>query len=447
MRPVVHGPRRQPCALAAKIKAKLDEMVSEQHIVRVTEPTDWVSSMVTVVKKDKVRICIDPRDLNAAIKRGHYPIPTVEEVVADIPRAKYFSVLDAKSGFLQIKLTHESSLLTTFNTPYGRYRWLRLPFGIRSCPEIYQRIMDDMLEGIKGARAIMDDILIAAETVDEHDKILKSVLDRATSWNLRLNYDKCHVRQTSVLYVGHYVTKEGLKPDPEKVRAMKEMPTPQSTEDVRRFLGTIQYLSKFVQELSAHDAPLRELLHKDILFHWDKPQAESFGILRDKCCNAPVLTYYDSTKQCTIQCDASSYALGGALLQEGRPVAYTSRALTPTEQRYSQLEKEMLAIVHSAKKFHHYVFGRPDVQVQTDHKPLQAIFKKPLLSAPMRLQSMLLRLQPYDLAVTYVPGTNIPLGDTLSRANLPDSTPDIETELVNAIDHVAVTQTRYTEFQ
>ena len=180
MRPVVHGPRRQPCALAAKIKAKLDEMVSEQHIVRVTEPTDWVSSMVTVLKKDKVRICIDPRDLNAAIKREHYPIPTVEEVVADIPRAKYFSVLDAKSGFLQIKLTHESSLLTTFNTPYGRYRWLRLPFGIRSCPEIYQQIMDDMLEGIKGARAIMDDILIAAETVDEHDKILKSVLDRAT---------------------------------------------------------------------------------------------------------------------------------------------------------------------------------------------------------------------------------------------------------------------------
>ena len=134
------------------------------RMFNTTEPTDWVSSMVTVVRNGKLRICSDPKDLNKAIRREHYPFPIVEEVVASMPGAKVFSKIDAKSGFLQIKLDYESSLLTTFNSPIGRYRWLRLPFAIKSAPEIYQRIMDEMLEDIDGARAIMDDILIAGKT-------------------------------------------------------------------------------------------------------------------------------------------------------------------------------------------------------------------------------------------------------------------------------------------
>ena len=144
----------------------------------MTEPTDWVSSMVTVVKNGKVRICIDPKDLNKAVRRENFPIPTVEEVVASMPDAKVFSVIDAKSGFLQIKLNYESSLLTTFNTPIGRYRWLRLPFGIKSAPEMFQHIMDTMLEDIEGARAIMDDIIVAEKTPREHDRIMKVVIKK-----------------------------------------------------------------------------------------------------------------------------------------------------------------------------------------------------------------------------------------------------------------------------
>ena len=135
--PVVHGPRRQPQALTEKIKAKLQEMEEMNQITKVTTPTDWVSSMVVVNKNDKIQICLDPRDLNRAIRREHYPMPMVEEVVASFPNTIVFSVLDAKSGFLQIKLDYESSLLTTFNTPRGRYRWLRLPFGVKSAPEIF----------------------------------------------------------------------------------------------------------------------------------------------------------------------------------------------------------------------------------------------------------------------------------------------------------------------
>ena len=199
-------------------------------------------------------------------------------------------------------------------------------------------------------------------------------------------------------------------------------------------------------DLSTVDAPLRAVMKKEVDYYWGKLQQNSFAQLKEMCCSAPTLAYYDVNKEVTIQCDASSYALGGVLLQDGHPIAYTSRALTSTEARYAQIEKEMLSIVHCCKKFHHYIFSKP-VAIENDHKPLEAILTKPLLSAPMRLQSMMLRLQPYDLNMTYKPGKQIPLGDTLSRANLPEAEPDIEPVMVNMIDHIAVTPGRMKQFQ
>lgn len=448
VQPVVHGFRRQPQALAEKIKEKLQEMEDKGQITKVTVPTDWVSSMVVVCKKGKIRICLDPKDLNKAIKREHYPLSTVEEVVASFPGTKVFSVLDAKSGFLQIKLDYESSLLTTFNTPQGRYRWLRLPFGIKSAPEIFQRQMDQMLEGIPGARAIMDDILVAGTDEKEHDYNLQAVIDKATEYNLGLNFEKCQIKRKRVNYVGHVITENGLEPGTDKVKAIRQMPAPEAKEDVRRFLGMVQYLSKFLPDLSTVDAPLRQILKKDNEFFWEKPQQASFDELKRMCSTAPVLAIFDPEKEVTIQCDASSYGLGGGLLQEGRPVAFTSRALTATEERYSQLEKETLAIVHSCTKFHYYVFGRP-VTVESDHKPLQSIFKKPILAAPMRMQPYLLRLQPYDLTVTYKKGTELPIGDTLSRAVSRDEEliPEVPEVMVNTIDFIAVSPAKYRQFQ
>ena len=444
--PVVHGPRRQPKALLMQIKDKLREMEENGYITRVKEPTDWVSSMVTVVKNGGIRICIDPRDLNRAIRREHYPIPTVEEVVASFPKAKVFTVLDAKSGFLQIPLDYESSLLTTFNTPQGRYRWLRLPFGVKSAPEIFQHIMDDMLHDIDGARAIMDDILIGGEDDNEHDIILEKVVRRATEWNLMFNFKKCQIKKRQVDYVGHTVSENGLEANKDKVRALMEMPTPQTKQEVRSFSGLVQYLSKFIPNLSTIDAPLREVMKQDVEFFWLEPQEASFEKLKMLCAEAPVLARYDVTKDVTIQCDASSYAVGGVLLQDGHSVAYTSRALTETEKRYAQIEKEALAILHYCKKFHFYIFGKP-VLIESDHRPLQAIFAKPMQSASMRLQAMMLRLQPYDLHVTYRPGREIAIGDALSRANLPDKETEMDNILVNVIDFVAVAPTRYKQFQ
>ena len=167
--PIVHGPQRQPAELLPKIVAKFKEMEKVARLAKATQPTGWVTSMVVSSRGEKIRICLDPGDLNKAVKREHYPIPTVEEIAAKIPEAKVFTVLDAKSGYLQIKLGCESSLLTTMNTPIGRYTWLKSPFGIKSAPELYQRAIDEMLEDIDKAYAIMDYILIAGRDIAHHD--------------------------------------------------------------------------------------------------------------------------------------------------------------------------------------------------------------------------------------------------------------------------------------
>ena len=442
---VIHPPRRVAASLKPRVIEKLREMEENEYITPVREPTKWVSSMVVSLKNDKVRICIDPKDLNKSIKREHHPMKSIDDVIASIPDANVFSVLDAKSGFLQIKLDTQSSYLTTFNTPLGRYRWLRLPFGVKSAPEIYQRIMDEMLDGIQGAFVIIDDILIAAKDVEHHDKILKQVIDRATEYNLKLNYDKCKIRQPMVPYMGHILTQDGLKADPAKVKAIVEMPAPEDKEGVRRILGMVQYLAKFIPNLSQVDAPLRALLKADVPFQWNHEQEKSFHELKQLCSTPPVLVYYDVNKDIEIECDASKDGLGAVLLQGGRVIAYASRALTETEKRYAQIEKEMLSIVYSVAKFHCYVFGK-EVTIFNDHRPLEQIFSKPLLSAPMRIQKMLMKLQWYDLKIRYRKGKEMYISDALSRAFLPtNNVSDIfENDMVKMI---SVSSSRYTEIQ
>jgi len=416
--PVVHPPRKVPIALKEKVKDELDRMEREGVVIRQTDPTPWVNSMVTVVKPGKVRICIDPCDLNKAIQREHYPMKTIEEIVSEMPNAKVFTVLDATSGFWQVELDDESSKLCTFNTPFGRYRFTRLPFGIKSAPEVFQRYMTEMLEGIPGAHpingtdAIVDDILVWGSTLEEHDERLRQVLERARQHNLKLNKKKCQLRKDEVAYVGHVITKDGLKPDPEKVRAVVEMKPPQNLKELRTFLGFVQYLGKFLPNLATESAPLRQLLEKDVEWHWDDVKQQCFDKLKEMVTTTPVLSYYDPNKPVLLSVDASTSGLGAVLIQEGKPVAYASRALTPAQQKYAQIEKELLAIVYGCNKFHQYVYGHT-VHVETDHKPLQSIMQKNLNQAPLRLQRMLLSLQKYDLKVKYKPGLTMHLADTI----------------------------------
>ena len=448
--PVIHPPRRVPLALKEQIKEELQRMEDAGVIVKQTEPTDWVNSMVTVIKREKIRVCIDPRDLNRAIKREHYPMKTIEEVVAGMPEAKVFSVLDATSGYWQMELNEESSKLCTFNTPLGRYRFTRLPFGIKSAPEVFQKKMSQVLEDIDGAEAIVDDILVWGKDIQEHDARLKKVLDRVQEVNLKLNQKKCQVRKEEIAYVGHLLTKDGLKPDPEKIGAVQAMTKPSNTKELKKFLGFIQYLAKFLPNLPKVSAPLRKLLEKNTAWHWEKQQEDSFQQLKRMATSAPVLSYYDPKKPVTLSVDASSKGLGAVLYQEEKPVAYASRALTPTQQKYAQIEKKTLAIVFGTTKFHQFLFGK-EVLVTSDHKPLEYIFNKPLHQAPLRLQKMLLALQRYELRIVYKPGKELSIADALSRNYLEETKETLVQELeineVHLTAHLPISPEKYQEFQ
>ena len=414
--PVVHPPRKIPFTQRENVKEELDRMEALGVIRKADEPTEWVSSLVVVQKPNgKVRVCLDPRDLNKAIQRKHYPMKTVEEVAAELSDAKVFSVLDATSGFWHIKLDEASTQLLTFNTPFGRYQYLRMPFGINSAPEVFQKKMTQAFEDLSGVKTIADDILIWGKDEDEHNFRLEQVLKRSRKVGLKLNRSKMKIMTTEVPYIGHILTANGLKPDPSKVQAVEEMPSPADKPALLRFLGMVNYMSKFIPNLAELTQPLRELLHKDVAWHWSERQEKAFRSIKGKLTSDAILQYYDVEKSTTVSVDASSYGLGACLLQEGRPVCYASRSLSSAERNYAQIEKELLAIVYGCTKFHQYVYGKK-VRVQTDHKPLEALFRKPLFQAPQRLQRMMLRLQRYDLQVEYEPGKNLYIADTLSRA-------------------------------
>jgi len=423
-RPTQHAPRRVPVAIRDQLKDTLDQLTHQEILKPVTEPTAWINSMVAVKKKNgNLRICLDPKDLNQAIQREHYQLPTIEDVATRLHGAKLFTILDVRNGFWHVSLDEQSSLLTTFHTPFGRYRWTRMPFGICSAPEVFQRRMHELIEGLCGVEVVADDFVAIGrgDTLEEaskdHDKNLGALLLRCHERGVKLNAEKIKFKMTEVPFIGHVATSEGLSIDPSKVLAIREMPTPTNVAAVQRLLGMAQYLSKFLPHLSDITKPLRELTQKDIEWMWEGAQQAAFEALKAAVSTAPVLRYYNLNEEVTLQCDASQSGLGVALLQGGQPVAYASRALTETETRYAQIEKELLAIVFGCDHFDAYVYGRSVVNVETDHKPLEAIVLKPLDRAPKRLQRMLLQLQKYTLSVKYKEGARMFLADTLSRAH------------------------------
>ncbi len=253
-----------------------------------------------------------------------------------------------------------------------------------------------------------------------------NVLERARDKGIKLNQDKLEVGVSEVKYFGHILTAEGLRPDPAKVAAVRDMAPPRDRAELETVLGMVTYLSKFAVNLAEVTSPMRKLLTKGTLFSWDKPQEDAFAKVKDIITQSPgpVLAYYDPSKSLTLQADASKFGLGATLLQDGRPIAYASKSLTPAEINYAQIEKELFAILHGCKRFHQYVYGR-SVNVETDHKPLVSIMSKPLFAAPARLQRMLLQLQRYDLDVQYIPGKCIPVADTLSRKFVSDTYPEL----------------------
>lgn len=415
--PVIHAPRKVPFLLMNKLKDELTRLEKLKIITKVTEPTPWVNSLVIVRKPNgDLRLCLDPKDLNKAILREHYQLPTVEQIFSKLENAQYFSILDCSQGFWQIVVDESSSKLFTFNTPFGRFRFLRLPYGISCAPEIFSRIIKQLFEDMEGVDSYVDDILVWGSSLEEHNERLDKVLKRIKENNLKLNKNKCKFGVKEIKYMGHKITSEGISPDNSKISAIVNMQQPTDKKSLERFLGMVNYVGRFISNLAEISAPLRKLLKKNIMFYWEREQEDAFQLLKKKLIEKPVLKYFQIHEPVTISVDASLNGIGAVLLQNNVPVAYGSKSLTECQKRWAQIEKELYAIVFGCEKFSQYVYAKEVITVETDHKPLVHIMNKPLVDCPLRLQRMLIRLQPYKINLIYKPGKELLVADCLSRA-------------------------------
>lgn len=284
-------------------------------------------------------------------------------------------------------------------------------------------VQHEIVEGLEGVECLCDDILIYGcgnteeEAIRGHDIKLRNLMQRLREKNLKLNRDKVKLCKKEVRFFGHVLTSEGVKPDPEKISAITKMSKPTNVKETQTFLGMITYLAKYLPHLSSVATPLRDICKTENTFEWKKEHSDCFQKLKELVLRAPVLRYFNFNEPITVQCDASSTGLGSVLLRDGKTVAFASRTLTPTEVNYAQIEKEMLAILFSCMRFEQYIIGGK-ITVQSDHKPLQSILMKPLLTAPKRLQRMLLALQRYNFSLEFVPGNRMYIADLLSRLHL-----------------------------
>ncbi|UYV71909.1 K02A2.6-like [Cordylochernes scorpioides] len=313
----VHTPRRVPIPLMEKLKTRLEELEKAGIIAQVNVATEWCAPTVIAGKPNgDIRLCVDLSRLNEHVQREVHPMQVVEHMLGQLGEARFFSKLDANSGFHQIPLSPDCQHLTTFITPFGRYKYCRMPFGISLAPEYFQKVMSIILQGMDGVMCYLDDILIFASDSKTHDRILRLVLRKLKEAKVTLNKAKCVFGVPRINFLGHILDENGIRPDPAKIEAVAEMPAPTDVHGVRRFLGMVNHLGRFVENLSEIVAPLNQLLVKGQDFVWDCSQERAFRKLKELLTTQPILAAYDVRKPTMVSSDASSYGLGAVLKQE-----------------------------------------------------------------------------------------------------------------------------------
>ncbi|XP_062613747.1 uncharacterized protein K02A2.6-like [Saccostrea cucullata] len=426
--PVIQSVRRVPYHLRSKLDQKLDELEKMDVVERVKGPSQWVSPIVVVPKKNSdIRICVDMRRANEAVVRERYQIPTVDEILQDLNQSKVYSKLDIKWAYHQLELTPDSREITTFMTPRGLYRYKRLLFGVSCAPEMYNKIIQQTLGDLPGVNAIYDDVVVHGSTEQEHRRNLESVLKRLEDSGMTLNIEKCQFNMEKIDFMGYVLSEHGIGIADSKVQAIRSARTPQSVSEVRSFLGLVNFAVRFIPNLSTVAEPLNRLLRKDQSFAWGREQNEAFDKLKDCLANVSTLAYFDVNAKTQVIADASPVGLGAVLVQEqqGKPkiISYASRSLTDVERRYAQTEKEALSLVWACERFHMYLMGKT-FELLTDHKPLEFIFS-PKSKPCARVERWLLRMQNYSYTVRHIPGKSN-IADSLSRM-LSTDTPNPKT--------------------
>ncbi|KMQ83357.1 enzymatic polyprotein endonuclease reverse [Lasius niger] len=299
-----------------------------------------------------------------------------------------------------------------------------MPFGLKNAPATFQRLMNSVLTGIQGLRCLvyLDDIVIYGSSLEDHNKRLTEVLRRLRENNLKLQPDKCEFLRKEVIYLGHIISENGIMPDPSKLAAIKNFPTPKRVKDIQSFIGLAGYYRKFIEDFSRIAKPLTKLTKKSEKFIWSAEQQNAFDALKEKLMTAPVLKYPDFSEEFNVTTDASDYAIGAVLSQgpvgNDRPVAYASRILSRAEQNYNTTEKELLAIIWAVKHFRPYIYGTK-FKIITDHKPLIWLFN--VTDPGSRLIRWRLKLEEYDYEIIHKAGRANANADALSRHVIQDA--------------------------
>ena len=421
-KPFVHRPYTLPFNVRDRVKSQLDNLVKEGILEKI-EYAKWGSPMVVVVKSNKdLRLCIDgSKTINPHIETHHYPLPVIDELLANKSNAKLFCVLDLKGAYQQLVVNEETKKLLAINTAFGMYAYKRLPFGVKPAASIFQSVMDQILSGLDDVQCYIDDILIWGSNVKElYDKVHK-VLSRLLEFNVHINWAKCQWFVRAVTYLGHLIDSNGISPNPEKIKAIAEAPEPQNVTQLKSFIGMIMFYSKFLKDLSVTLAPLYQLLKKEFKWNWSSECRDAFVACKKSICSKKLLVHYDPKKEIIITCDASNDGISGVLshmINGGeRPVFFVSRTLTKSERNYPILHREALAVVFAMEKFYKYIYGNR-VVIFTDHKPLVGIFGSNKGEPPVvanRLQRYAIRLSLFDFDIKYRRGKDNQNADCLSR--------------------------------
>jgi hypothetical protein len=422
--PSVARERTIPFSMREKVEAEVSRQVDKGVLVEVSH-TEWASPIVVVKKRDdSVRICGDFRNLNKCLEDDKYPLPNIEDLLAKLgPENKLFAKYDLEQAFNQIPLKEESQHLTTIVTSRGMYKYTVMPFGIKSAPSAFQRIMDGILCGLVGTFCYLDDILVAGRNAQELREKIGKVRQRLTDVGIKINESKSMEFVSTIEWLGYDISGAGIKPNEMKAKIIANLVRPKSTREVRERLGTINYYCKFIPNLSVIATPIYGLLKKDRHFHWGTDQEVAFEKVKAEFANLKAMALFntDSRMAVRLSCDASNQGIGAVLEQEQpsgeyRPVLYWSSQLRKYERNYSISEKEALACVAACEKMKKYLLGRR-FTLRTDHRALVYLLsQKSSKTTSSRVERWREKLSCFDYVVELVKGQNMGMADWLSRS-------------------------------
>ncbi|GJS56099.1 putative reverse transcriptase domain-containing protein [Tanacetum coccineum] len=411
--PISKAPYRMAPVELKELKEQLQEMLENGFIRPSVSP--WGAPVLFVKKKDgSMRLCIDYRELNRITIRNRYPLPRIDDLFDQLQGAKYFSKIDLRSGYHQLRVREQDISKTAFRTRYGHYEFLVMPFGLTNAPAVFMDLMNRIFHEYldKFVIVFIDDILVYSKSEEEHERHLQIVLEILRQKKLYAKFSKCEFWLQQVAFLGHIVSADGIIMDPSKVEAITKWPRPTTVTEVRSFLGLAGYYRRFVEGFSRLALPLTQLMRKGEKFVWTDERQESFEELKRRLVSAPILTLPSGSGGFQIYSDASKKGLGCVLMQHGKVIAYASRQLKPYEVNYPTHDLELAAVVFALKIWRHYLYGEA-CDIFTDHKSLKYIFTQRELN--MRQRRWLELLKDYDTNIQYHPGKANVVADALSR--------------------------------